>query len=151
MASSDIISIYTTKWRPMMAEYIDKGDIYCSKSCGFYCTRAAHDQAQKEAADICTRMGAGWTYRLWDNAGWHYNASNGIAQITINKKGGSTKAGWVVESYTGWINLGVARNAHVQFIERADTPEDALGIATQKVRAFLNAANEQFAKLCGAE
>jgi hypothetical protein len=103
------------------------GVTYCSPNCGLGCAKAAFDKATADAAALCERMGPGWEPRVWENLGWHWSISKGAAVIYANRG-----------CYSAWINTQthVAQH-HVQFIETAETPEDALGIAVQMARTHI--------------
>lgn len=123
-------------WVPIV-----RGNIYCSPRCGFLCQKAAYDRAVKEGAELAVRMGAGWTSRVWENCGWHYEAVKGVASIMPNIHGGKCSGDWTIEGYTADLQSGV-----VQIIERAPTPEDALGYALQQLRGV----ERQIAADCAA-
>jgi hypothetical protein len=57
------------RWTP-----VERGDMYCSPACGFGCTRAEHNEAQRRAATLVAALGDGWTPRVWEYLGWHYAA-----------------------------------------------------------------------------
>jgi hypothetical protein len=65
-------------WKPQL-----HGEIYCSPACGGRCTKAAHDAAQEQAAALATRLGPGWTARVWENLGWHFSAISSCKRIEV--------------------------------------------------------------------
>lgn len=56
-----------TRWIPQL-----RGAIYCSPACGHGCTFEAFDRAYEQATTLATRLGRGWTPRVWENLGWHF-------------------------------------------------------------------------------
>lgn len=125
------------------------GDVYCSPWCGFKCKRAAYDQAVREADELADRLGDGWMPRVWENGGWHYEVSRGAARIHpttevyhadgSRRGAGALSGGWTVLYYSCWLDASKIRP---QVIERAETPEDALGIALQRARGQIQTAHE---------
>ncbi len=104
------------------------GDIYCAPWCGCGCTKAAYDRAVTEAAALVERLGEGWEPRVWENAGWHYEAVKGVARVIPTQRGGSTYANWSISGYM------VMFDSVWQFVAHGKTPEDALGFALQDAR-----------------
>jgi hypothetical protein len=114
------------------------GPAYCSPWCGFDCTKAAFDRATTEAAALAARMGPGWEPRVWENGGWNYDVHKGVAVIHTSMVCGSRLIGnWTVGGYTAWINA-----PGIQFINSAETPEDALGISKQQARTHVAKLND---------
>lgn len=103
-------------------------EIMCADWCGFGCTKAAHDQAEAEAAALATLMGAGWEPRVWENAGWHYEVKKGLASITPDTDGKAIAGGWKVLGYRAYLDTAPQARA------RATDPLDALGFAQQDAR-----------------
>jgi hypothetical protein len=75
-------------------------------------------------------MGDGWTPEVWENCGWHYRATKGVAAISPNCFGGVVSGDWNITGYTVYFNT-----AH-QFDAGAETAEDALGFAIQEARGI---------------
>lgn len=111
---------------------VTRGDVYCSPWCGAKCTKAAFEDSTAKADALCAQMGAGWKPRVWENMGWYYSIQKGC--VTIRQDG---------DRYSAWIEprLEAAGRTMVQFIEYADTPEDALGFATQAARTHVARLN----------
>jgi hypothetical protein len=59
-------------WKPRR-----RGDIYCAPACGASCSYASYVQAKQKAAELAKTLGPGWTPRVWENLGWHYEARRG--------------------------------------------------------------------------
>lgn len=112
------------------------------------CTQAAYDRAVWEADALAGRLGDGWSPVVWENGGWRYAVSNGAARVTPITRGGHVEGTWKVERYSAEIapNLLMGRT-RVQFFADAETPEDALGFATQDARTFLNKLQAEMAEL----
>lgn len=114
-------------WTP-----VHRGNVYCSPRCGGGCTWAAHQKAVRDADALAHRIGDGWEPDVWENMGWHWRIKKGFATIYGP---GPTK------QYSAWLQIREPESdkqlqGQVCIIEYADTPEDALGIATQKMRTF---------------
>jgi hypothetical protein len=109
-----------------------RGEIYCAPWCGRGCTLEAYNSACTAADELIARMGDGWAPHVWENMGWHWSIQKGC--VTIRKEG---------LRYSAWIEprLESAGRTMVQFIEYADTPEDALGFATQAARTHVARLN----------
>lgn len=87
-------------------------------------------------------MGPGWEPYIWENGGWHYRVEKGVMAVYVNLKQGGWRSGiWEVANYSAWIN------GEKQFICNAETPEDALGFATQEARSFIDRLQGQLAVL----
>lgn len=119
------------EWAP-----IRRGVFYGSPRCcgAKLCAHAAFQQATKEADALAARMGDGWEPRVWENLGWHYEVTKGIASIGPHRAGSAISGGWKVAEY--WCSIG-GHNSDSdipQFEATAQTPEDALGNATQDAR-----------------
>ena len=102
------------------------GGIYCAPRCGGGCTKADYRRAVKESAALATRMGDGWEPDVWENLGWHYKVTKGVAEIwpSIDHR-------FQRNAITGYT---VSLNSAKQFVVTAETPEDALGFAVQDAR-----------------
>lgn len=122
------------KWLPIL-----DGDVYCAPRCGVKCTKAAFDQATAEAAALAARMGDGWEPHIWENGGWNYQVAKGCAIIRVDRKGTARDPGWSIVGYSAWVEFHEidAGCGTIQFIEKAETPEDALGIATQRANSAI--------------
>jgi hypothetical protein len=77
-------------------------------------------------------MGDGWEVDVWENVGWHWRVKKGVATLYGP---GPTK------QFSAWLQINEPESdrqtqSQVCIIEYADTAEDALGFATQKMRTF---------------
>jgi hypothetical protein len=66
-------------WTP-----VRRGDAYCAPSCGAGCTFAAYELAVQRAEHLSAQLGDGWTYRVWENMGWFYEAIHEAACLTVH-------------------------------------------------------------------
>ncbi|PAL23573.1 hypothetical protein CD928_05765 [Sphingopyxis sp. GW247-27LB] len=116
-------------WTPVLS---DDGTVYCSPRCGHKCSKMAFDVATRNCAALAARMGDGWKPHVWENSGWHYRVEKGPAKIYCHPSMTSDR-------YAAWIEFeGIGdRGSVLQFIVNADTPEDALGIATQQANGTI--------------
>jgi len=62
-----------------------KGKIYCAPACGADCTWAAYKLAKRRANALAKRMGKGWTIRVHENMGWHYNVVSPCGRIKLHE------------------------------------------------------------------
>lgn len=65
-------------WKPVL-----HGETYCSPACGGGCTKAAHDEATKQAAELAQQLGPGWSPRVWENLGWHFAVVSPCKRIEV--------------------------------------------------------------------
>jgi hypothetical protein len=63
---------------------IRSGVFYCSPSCGANCTWVAYQTAVAAAEKLAATMGVGWEANVWENLGWFYSVSKGVATIHPN-------------------------------------------------------------------
>ena len=63
--------------------YVHEGEArLCSRWCGGHCRQADHDRATKEAQKTADSLrGVGWAPRVWENLGWHWEATNGAVRV----------------------------------------------------------------------
>lgn len=116
---------------------IHRGHVYCSPWCGVHCTRASYDRAVTDAGELAAMLGDGWTPRVWENMGWFYEAVKDIASVGPTLTGSTIGPDWTVTGYTASIDFPTR-----QFIQHAETPEDALGFAVQEARTFIARLHE---------
>lgn len=57
------------------------GAVYCAAQCGRGCTLAEYRQTMHDAHALQQRLGPDWEVSVWDNLGWTYCATNGVASI----------------------------------------------------------------------
>jgi hypothetical protein len=110
------------RWIPVL-----KGDTYCSPACGGGCTKAEFDEATSKAEELATRMGPGWKAHVWENLGWYWEVTNGVARLSMTDDG----------RYHVCIDL----SPYAAPVDAtADTPEDAFGFASQDARTNIDRA-----------
>jgi len=68
-------------WKP-----IEKGKIYCSPGCGRGCTRAEYHTALREARALQRQCGRGWTIRVWENLGWHWELIHHSGVLSLKRE-----------------------------------------------------------------
>ena len=114
------------RWTP-----VQDGDIYCSPACGFKCTLQAYSAAVRACADLCATMGAGWEPRVWENAGWHYEARKGNSHVSYTKHDGT---------YNAWLQPAThVGSTCAQFIVHGEkTPLAALDKALAKCQDHID-------------
>lgn len=71
-----------------------EGAVYCSPACGgrerHGCTWQAHLQAKSRARAMAKLLGPGWTWKVYENLGWHYAVERGgcsLSETTQSSKG----------------------------------------------------------------
>lgn len=69
-----------SRWEPVL-----QGTVYCSPACGRGCTRKQYDTAVADAAALVKQLGTGWTPRVWENLGWHYEAVASEGRLTVSQ------------------------------------------------------------------
>lgn len=109
------------------------GGVYCSPACGNGCTIAEFNNAERDAASLCARMGDGWEPVIWENLGWHYMAAKGLFKITPPTGSRDAYIAWFQGSGSARHDTG---NGTTQFLAYGDTPEQALGLLKQDMRTF---------------
>jgi len=101
-------------WTP-----VEKGDVYCSPSCGLGCKKADYEKAKLASDALVVVMGEGWEAQVWENFGWNYQVKKGVATIHYDKRGGS---------YTVYFNSAK------QVVMHANHPRIALACARAKAK-----------------
>lgn len=59
------------------------GDRFCSPACGMGCTRFDRDRAEVSASALAQQLGPGWAPRVWENLGWHFEATAADGQFAV--------------------------------------------------------------------
>lgn len=97
--------------------------VYCSQYCGFGCTWKAYKDAKARGAVLATRLGKGWAVAVWENAGWHYCAtdSTGFLRVTEHNK----------RSYAASVMCEVRASGTIH--TAGQTPEQAVVAALEEV------------------
>lgn len=68
-------------WKPKR-----RGKFYCSQACGggTHCLWADYQGAKKSAVALAKQLGNGWTPRIWENLGWHFEVVSPCRRIRIH-------------------------------------------------------------------
>jgi hypothetical protein len=98
-------------WKPRL--YGPMNETYCSPACGGGCTRESYEKAHELSKKLASRLGKGWTTRVWENLGWHYCVISPCERIKVHYNGGS--------SYTAF--LGEPKCSGGRWAEHGKTPE----------------------------
>lgn len=100
------------RWTPIL-----DGDVYCSPACGGGCKKADFDQATESANALVAQLGIGWQPRVWENLGWHYEATKRSATVTADRNG----------LYTADIRFYMSEGIQSCISETRSCPRDAVG------------------------
>lgn len=113
------------RWTPIL-----DGERYCAPRCGAGCKKADYDAAVEQAEALARRMGPQWAPRVWENFGWHWEIRAGNSHVSQRRDG----------DFSAWVQVMDcgSNNGTIQFIEYAETPEDALGFAVQAARGCIS-------------
>ena len=65
-------------WEP-----VRNGDTYCSPACGRGCKYNDYQATLNKANDVARIMGHGWTAKVWENLGWHWEVISSGKNIHI--------------------------------------------------------------------
>lgn len=57
---------------------------FCSRACGCGCTFEAYRAAHTNGEALAKLLGDGWTYRVWENGGWHYEAISPCLRVRVH-------------------------------------------------------------------
>lgn len=105
------------------------GGFYCSPACAGakgFCTRAAYDRAVNKSNTLARRLGDGWEPEVWENLGWFWRVSKGAFDVREDHG-----------EYSVTFNGPSVGHFVVQISASAETPEDAIGFATQDARTLI--------------
>ena len=97
--------LYPLSWTPGR-----RGWIYCSPACGGDCTWRQFLEATRKAKRLARRLGKSWKPSVWENLGWHYQATCGFSSVREYSS----------NDYAADIQVGR------QFIAKGVTPKGAL-------------------------
>lgn len=70
------------RWTPRL-----NGEVFCSPACGGKCKRADFELATERANTLANQLGSGWEPHVWENLGWHFNATRRGATVSIDRDG----------------------------------------------------------------
>lgn len=67
------------RWTPRL-----NGKMFCSPACGGKCKKADFDLATDGASALVSQLGRGWEPRVWENLGWHFEATKRGATVSVD-------------------------------------------------------------------
>ena len=108
-----------SSWTPVAS-----GSRYCAPACGHVCTKTEHDHAVECAELLARALGAGWTTRVWENLGWHYEVRSPCDRLSVHPNS---------NSFTAF--LGEPSGIGGRWAESGDTPHEAMGAVIKEARA----------------
>ena len=65
-------------------EAVRDGDTYCAPACGHGCTVDEYFDAKRDGSNLARRLGEDWSYRVWENLGWHYHATSSCGRLKVS-------------------------------------------------------------------
>lgn len=68
------------RWTPKL-----NGKIFCSPACGAQCKKADFDLATNGASALVGQLGSGWEPHVWENLGWHFEATKRGATVSVDE------------------------------------------------------------------
>jgi hypothetical protein len=113
------------RWTPRL-----NGKVFCSPACGHGCKKADFDLATANANALIAKLGAGWQPRVWENGGWHFEATKRGASVTADRNG----------QYTADIRFHMSESHESCITETSNCPREA-------VAAVVAVLNERIAVL----
>ena len=108
-------------WTPILGTVT-----YCSPACGHGCTRQEHEAAQERGEMLAAILGEKWTFKVWENLGWHYKAVSCCGRVHVHPNG---------QGYTAF--LGLTTSGHRNWCEHGATPAKAVAVVVKVVRQEL--------------
>ena len=81
------------RWTPKLSREKDGSYRYCAPGCGGGSTLASYERARALAMVTASRMGRGWTWRVWENLGWHCKVFDPSGYVAIYPPGGEFRRG----------------------------------------------------------
>ena len=112
---------HSTDWDP-----VRHGDTYCSPACGGGCTWKSYQLAKKRAQELADYMGSGWTPKVWENMGWHYEARSTCERLRV-------KPLLSTPGYHAFLNEP-GKLPGGRWVGDGDTPEQAVKNAIREAR-----------------
>ena len=93
----------------------DEGETHCAPACGRGCTAKEYHAAQASATALALPLGLGWTPRVWENLGWHYEVRSPCGRLSVHPSG----AGFIAF-------LGEPGGIGGRWAQHGDTPREAI-------------------------
>lgn len=94
-----------------------RGLVFCSPACGRGCKIMEYDRALLRGNELAARMGEGWTARVWENLGWHFDvySPDGLWRVSGDNYGrpsyfiefGNSKIGQICVASAGSLEEAV--------------------------------------------
>lgn len=112
-----------TDRKPLSWKAIRRGKQYCAPACGGGCTFEAYQKAKESAKRLASQLGPGWTYRVFENLGWHFNVLKGQITVRRNRFSGS---------YTAFFNARMH-----QTIGESRSPKKAIQNAVDSMTSYV--------------
>ncbi|WP_131421385.1 hypothetical protein [Comamonas thiooxydans] len=107
-------------WTPVHA-----GDIFCSPLCGAGCKKADFDNATAQASLLVSQLGHGWQSRVWENLGWHFEATKRDAIVSVDEDG----------NYEASISFNLDDRHSLNVSETRRTPREAVTAVVTSLQA----------------
>lgn len=119
----------TKSWEPKR-----RGIFYGSSACcgARYCKWADYVRAKRRAARLARHMGKGWTARVHENLGWHYNVFSPCGRICLSEHWGQ---GRTATRYLAL--LGEPFSCAGRWSGQARTPQGAINQAISAAKTDL--------------
>lgn len=114
----------TATRRKLSWEPIRLGDVFCAPACGRGCTFDEYTAAHDNGAALAGYLGEGWTWKVHENLGWHFQAISPCGRIKVvgNRRHGYT-------AFLGEVDFPGGR-----WSEHGKLPEQAVAAVLRKAK-----------------
>lgn len=121
------------RWTPVLRD-----KTFCSPGCGGGCLRAAFDLAHSRARALASRLGKGWTPRVWENLGWHFSAINASGKLKVHPATLGHWTAYLGEAEAGgrWAECAMSRDVEVLRRLRDESGDGWTTYGTGQVRSL---------------
>jgi len=136
-----------SRWKPVSRP----GGIYCSPACGCKCTREQYDRAHEQGQDLAASLGAEWTYRVWENGGWHYAAKSPCKRINLHAGAKRDDEGNRTKEHRYTAFLGEYDDVGGRWAVTRDDPKEAVRAVVTMAREALDRTAAVFTDLSNFE
>lgn len=92
----------------------------------FDCLHQDYLEADALSRQVASALGDGFQPRTWDNGGWYWEVTKGIARVSPG----------VGQAFYCSLNFRETGGSTLNIVAGADKPEDALGLAVQQARTL---------------